>query len=271
MSEKIYKILTIILLVLISLVCIIMFFFHRKNRLQNSRENARLKVYMSTETIDNSLDNKSVENGLVVQEIPEIPVINKTERMIKLETLQAENSDIVGWLEIPDTNISYPVLQGQDNSYYMTHNYKKQYSSEGSLFLDKNYDWNIPSSNLLIYGHNNRGTNEMFCGLLDYKKENFYNCHKIIRFTTKDEDCNYEILSVFLSKVYYKSDKNVFRYYYFVNANSKDEFDDYVTNCKKASLYDTGITAEFGEQLMTLSTCDFYTKDGRLVVVAKKK
>ena len=87
----------------------------------------------------------------------------KTERMIMLEELQKENSDIVGWLEIPNSNISYPVLQGKDNSYYVNHNYEKQYSKNGSLFLDKDYDWSLPSTNLLIHGHNNRGTNEMFC------------------------------------------------------------------------------------------------------------
>ena len=76
----------------------------------------------------------------------------KTERMIKLEELQKENKDIIGWLQIENSKINYPVLQGEDNSFYMTHNYKKEYTKEGSLFLDKDYDWNLPSTNLLIYG-----------------------------------------------------------------------------------------------------------------------
>ena len=253
------------ILILLFGMSIIIYCYLRINRIINSMENAKIRNFMVSEQIGN---NVVVDDS--IQNEPEPAVIEKSERMLKLEELQKENSDIIGWLEIPNTNISYPVLQGTDNSYYMTHNYNKKYSKEGSLFLDKDYDWTIPSSNLLIYGHNNRGTNEMFCGLLDYKKEDFYNSHKIIRFTTKNQDCEYEILSVFLSKVYYKSDKNVFRYYYFINANTKEEFDEYVENCKKASLYDTEVTAEFGEQLMTLSTCDFYVKDGRLAVVAKK-
>ena len=68
----------------------------------------------------------------------------ETERMIKLKTLQKENPDIIGWLEIENTNINYPVLQGTDNEYYMTHNYKKEKSKKGSIFLNKDYDWNIP-------------------------------------------------------------------------------------------------------------------------------
>ena len=254
---------------LILLICMIIVFYFVTNKTETIKDDLALKNYMAIPIVDDNSENDADEDNIT--EIPsEIPVIQKTERMLKIEALQQENSDIIGWLEIPNTNINYPVLQGKDNSYYMTHNYKKRYSKEGSLFLDKDYDWSVPSSNLLIYGHNNRGTNEMFCQLLDYKKESFYNSHKTIRFTTKDEDKEYEILSVFLSRVYYKSEKNVFRYYYFINANSKEEFDEYIENCKKASLYETGITAEYGEQLITLSTCDFYVKDGRLVVVAKK-
>ena len=95
----------------------------------------------------------------------------------------------------------------------MRRNYKKRISRNGSLFLDKDYNWNKPSSNLLIYGHNNRGTNEMFVELLNYKDENYYKNHTIIRFTTEKEDAIYEIISVFLSRVYYKRETDVFRYY----------------------------------------------------------
>lgn len=210
-------------------------------------------------------DNSQVQNTEITQQEN-----SKTERMIRLEELQKENSDIIGWLEIPDTTISYPVLQGEDNSYYVNHNYKKEYSKNGSLFLDKDYDWTLPSTNLLIHGHNNRGTNEMFCGLMDYKNEEYYKTHPKIRFTTNQEDAEYEIISVFLSRVYYKSEKNVFRYYYFINAQNEQEFNDYVENSKKASIYDIEATATYGDQLMTLSTCEFSQEDGRLAVVARK-
>lgn len=193
----------------------------------------------------------------------------RTERMLQVEELKKENQDIVGWLEIEGTNINFPVVQGTDNEYYMKHTYNKENSKDGSIFLDKNYDWNIPSSNLLLYGHNNKdGT--MFQNLLKYKDESFYKEHPTIRFTTINDDCQYEIISAFLSRVYYEDEQNVFRYYYFVNANDETEYNNYVEECKKASLYDTGITAEYGEQLLTLSTCSYHTEDGRFVVVAKK-
>lgn len=194
----------------------------------------------------------------------------KTERMTKLEELQKENSDIVGWLEIENSNINYPLLQGTDNNFYMTHNYKKEKSKNGALFLDKDYDWSLPSTNLLIYGHNNRGSNTMFTSLINYKQEKYYKEHKKIRLTTNQEDAEYEIISVFLSRVYYKSETNVFRYYYFINAENEQEFNEYVLNSKEASLYNIDATAEYGDQLLTLSTCEFSQEDGRLAIVAKK-
>ena len=172
------------------------------------------------------------------------PTIVKSERILKLEELQKENEDIVAWMEIEGTNINYPVLQGNDNDYYMNHNYKKSYSKSGSIFLDKDCSFFPLSTNLLIYGHNMKnGT--MFGDLLKYEDKKYFESHSNIRFTTNIEDSVYEIISVFKSKVYYTNEKNVFRYYYFINADSQAEFDDYINNIKKSSLYDTGRSATF--------------------------
>lgn len=84
------------------------------------------------------------------------------------------------------------------------------------------------------------------------------------------ENMYHEILSVFYSRVYYKSEQNVFRYYYFVNANNEEEYNDYVYNAKKVSIYNTGVTANYGDQLLTLSTCEYSQEDGRFAVVCKK-
>ena len=147
---------------------------------------------------------------------------------------------------------------------------KKEETKDGSIFLDKDYDWSIPSSNLLMYGHN-MGDGAMFQDLLKYENEEFYKQHPIVRFTTATEDAEYEIISAFKSRVYYKSEKNVFRYYYFINADNEEEYNEFVSNAKEASFYDTGKAAEYGDQLMTLSTCSYHTEDGRFAVVARKK
>ena len=105
-------------------------------------------------------EKQSVKDGKGIVNQIQIEKANiteeKTERMLQLEKLQKENPEIIGYLEIPRTNISYPVLQTTNNDFYMKKNYKKEYSKDGSIFLDKDYNWEIPSSNLLIYGHNNK-------------------------------------------------------------------------------------------------------------------
>lgn len=193
----------------------------------------------------------------------------KTKRVLQIEKLQKVNSDIIGWVEIVGTNINYPVLQGTDNDFYMNHNYEKEESVYGAIFLDNAYDWNVKSNNLLLYGHNMQD-GSMFHDLLNYADKEYYEDHPIIRFTTPEEDANYEIIAAFRSRVYYKSEQNVFRYYYFVNPKSQEEYEEFVKNAKEASIYDTGNTAEYGDELITLSTCSYHTEDGRFAVVAKK-
>ena len=226
--------------------------------------------YLTYYLYDRNKNNKDNEEILNNIEIDESKITeSKTERMIQLEELQKENEEIIGWLEIEGTNINYPVLQTSDNDYYLTHNYKKEKASTGSIFLDKDFDLINGSSNYLIYGHRNK-SGLMFEDLIKYAEEDFYKEHTKIRFTTNKDDSIYEILSVFYSRVYYKSEQNVFRYYYFVNANNEQEYNDFVNNAKKVSLYDTGVTAKYGDQLLTLSTCEYSQEDGRFAVVCKK-
>jgi len=218
-------------------------------------------------------ENENLFKGKQIVEIKDINVeengIFKTGNMLKIEELQKENSDIVGWLEIENTNINYPVLQTYNNEFYLTHDYKKKYSKNGSIFLDKSVNIDIKSTNFLIYGHRNTA-GLMFEDLIKYKKEEYYKKNPIIKFTTSNEESEYEIISVFLSHVYYKNEKNVFRYYYFINAKNEEEFNEYITGVKKNSIYNIEKTAVYGDQLLTLSTCEYSRKDGRLAIVAKK-
>ncbi|MBO5478460.1 MAG: class B sortase [Clostridia bacterium] len=224
-------------------------------------------VYYFYNNYKNKIDNTDILNNIEIDKTQMTE--QKTERMLQIEELQKKNQEIMGWLEIEGTNINYPVLQTNDNDFYLTHNYKKENASTGSLFLDKDFDLINGSSNYLIYGHRNK-QGLMFEDLMKYAKEDFYKEHTKIKFTTNKEESTYEIMSVFYSRVYYKSEQNVFRYYYFVNANNEQEYNDFVNNAKKASIYDTGVNANYGEQLLTLSTCEYSQEDGRFVVVAKK-
>ena len=272
--KKQKKINYIILFITIIFITAIIGYFLYEYNLKIDNDNLK-KQMEDEESFQNKVnitiekeEKQEIENE---QENKNENVIYSSKRIDKLKELKLKNSDIVGWLEIPNTNISYPVVQGIDNDYYMRRNYQKKYTIEGSLFLDKNYNWNEPSSNLLIYGHNNRGSSGMFVGLMDYKDESFYKEHNTMRFTTDKDDAIYDIISVFFSRVYYKREEDVFRYYYFINAENKEEFEEYISECKKASIYPIKETAEYGDQLITLSTCEYSQEDGRFVVVARKR
>ena len=184
------------------------------------------------------------------------------------EILYQKNKKLIGWIKIDDTNIDYPVMHTSDNEYYLDHNYNQEYDKNGSIFLDTACSVYPRSTNLIVYGHHMK-SGKMFGNLQKYAKESYYEDHKRIQFDTIYEKGTYEIMYVFRSQVFNEDDL-VFKYYQFINANSGNEFDSYMDEMKKLSLYDTGVTANYGDSLLTLSTCDNSQTDGRFVVVAKK-
>jgi len=186
----------------------------------------------------------------------------------EFQELYKRNPDIVGWLTIPGTQIDYPIMQNQqDPQYYLNHDFDKQKNKSGLPFLDEHSRIN-DSDILLIHGHHMK-SGVMFTDLMKYKKESYYKEHATLQFSTLYEKEEYEIVAVILSKVYRKTD-DVFKYYQIDKAGTSDEFDLYMQNIKKLALYDTGVTAQYGDKLIVLSTCEYSTKDGRLAVIARK-
>ncbi len=175
---------------------------------------------------------------------------------------------LIGWLKIDDTNIDYPVVQTSDNEFYLDHNIDEAYDRNGTIFLDKDCDAMKPSTNLILYGHHMQ-SGKMFGNLGKYEQESYFKEHPYIQFDTIYEKGTYQVMYVFRSRVY-KEDEIVFKYYQFIDANGETEFNSNMEEMASMSLYDTGVTAEYGDRLLTLSTCDYEEKDGRFVVVAKK-
>lgn len=185
------------------------------------------------------------------------------------QDLYLQNNDMVGWIKIEDTKINYPVMQSKDNpNFYLKHGFDKAYTDYGCPYIQENCDVDIPSDNLIIYGHNMKDSS-MFSGLMNYTDKSFWEIHKTISFDTLTEQCDYEIIAAFKTEVYTDSPES-FKYYQFINADTGDEFNAYITKCKELALYDTGVTAEYGDKLITLSTCEYSRNNGRMVVVAKK-
>lgn len=186
-----------------------------------------------------------------------------------LKALWKQNPDLVGWITIAGTEIDYPVTQTkEDPEFYLRRNFQKEYSLAGTPFLDAVSDMELPTANWLLYGHNMRD-GSMFHDLLKYTEETFYRKHPTISFeTVRDGMGTYEIIAVFYAEV----DTEGFRYYDYAGMTTPEDYITYVQEVKTASRYDTGKTAVYGEQLLTLSTCSYHVpgKKGRFVVVAKR-
>ncbi len=179
------------------------------------------------------------------------------------------NEDMAAWLQIPGTVIDYPVMwTPRDEEYYLYRDFDGSHNQNGCLILDTDSSLDPLSTNLIIHGHNMK-SGAMFGNLTDYESEEYYQEHKNIILYTKECQRNYEVIAVFRSQVYKKTDQ-VFKFYKFFQADTQEEFDDFYQNIKALSLYDTGVTAQFGDNFITLSTCVYHVERGRFVVVAKE-
>lgn len=182
--------------------------------------------------------------------------------------LYRQNSDLIGWICIEDTNINYPVMQSKDEpNFYLKHGFDKKYSDCGCPYVQENCDAQKPSDNLIIYGHHMKN-GSMFSDLEKFKKKDFWEEHKTFSFNTLYEKQTYEVIAVFKTVVYTGS-ANEFKYFQFSDAQTPEQFDEYIAKCKEKALYDTCVSAEYGDKLITLSTCEYSNTNGRLVLVAK--
>lgn len=183
--------------------------------------------------------------------------------------LFTQNSDMVGWITVEDTKINYPVMQSKDEpDFYLKHGFDKEYSDYGCPYVQENCDIQFPSDNVIIYGHHMKN-GSMFADLEKFKSKVFWKDHKTFSFNTLTEQYEYEIVAVFKTFVYSDSPES-FKYYHFVNAGTPEDFSAFIAKCRELSFYDTGVSAEYGDKLITLSTCEYSRANGRLVVVAKR-
>lgn len=183
----------------------------------------------------------------------------------KYAAVHEQNSDFVGWVNIDGTNINYPVMQTIDNpNFYLKRGFEKQYSNYGVPYVQENCALGI-SDNVVIYGHHmNNGS--IFADLCKYEREDFYQEHPTIHFDTLSSLGEYEIVAAFKTVAY---SEDGFKYYHFVDAENETAFDAFISQCKALALYDTGVSAKYGDKLLTLSTCEYSRTNGRMVVVAK--
>lgn len=189
------------------------------------------------------------------------------------QPLVQENSHLAAWLMIEGTEVDYPVLYTPDDpEYYLRRAFDGSYALSGSLFIGA--DCVPDGSNIIIYGHNMKD-GSMFGSLDSYADEDYAKEHQEMIYDLIQPDGSYErltfeVMAAFYSRIYSVDEKNVFRYYYSTDLSGPDAFQYYMEEVMSASLYDLGVTAEYGDRLLTLSTCSYHTEDGRFVVVARE-
>lgn len=254
-----------------------------KNRTEQNKLQKQMEVLREQAELDAELQKKQEEQ----QQEESIPAISNNDENVDSQVLPEEedevsyipnpyasafqqNDHMAAWIKIDDTKIDYPVMQTmEDENYYLKRGFDGKSNQNGCLILDT--DSTITPSvgtNLIIHGHNMK-SGEMFAGLNKYEDKEYAEEHKYIKLYTKECERNYEVIAVFRTQVYKKSD-NVFKFYKFFQADTQEEFNDWYDNIKKLSMYDTGVTAEFGDRFLTLSTCVYHVEHGRLVVVGKE-
>ncbi len=175
------------------------------------------------------------------------------------------NNHTVGWIKMEGTKMDYPVMQTPDDpNYYLNRNFDKVNADRGSIYAWGPADINKPSDNITLFGHN-MADGSMFACLNAYTSKTAWDNNSLIFFDTLNEYHTYKIFAVF------KTSANIgqgFSYHQFVDAANEEEFNEFVSTCKKLAFYDTGITPVYGDKLICLSTCEYTLDNGRLVVAA---
>lgn len=206
---------------------------------------------------------------------PEEPAPSEPEKdedglLLKFKQVRGINSDVIGWINIPNTIIDLPVLQStkEDPEYYLNRDYEHNVTKSGSIFMDYRDTLAEPASkNLILYGHS-LNSGRMFTDLLKYKQLDFYKNAPVFTFDTVYEESQWKIISVFLTNTL-ESHGEVFDYLR-VNFSSDEDYLNFVYQTRIRSLYNTGVSFNADDQIVTLSTCSYEYDNWREVVVARK-
>ncbi len=203
------------------------------------------------------------ENVVLKQKVSAInhssgSVVNSRPILGKFKQLQSINPDIAGWIHITGTHINNPVVLGVDNEYYLIHNFYRQKSNSGTIFMDyRNRDQN--QFQIIVYGHNQKD-GSMFRDLANYESEYYYKAHPVITFDTVYGEMKWAIFSAYLT--------NTDDQYLVTKFHSKNDFITFVDERKQKSLYFIDIEIDIESPILTLSTCSYYEDHGRFVVHA---
>lgn len=212
-------------------------------------------------------ENRDVRTDPESYDDKEKVTFDKSKILPELADIYEINTDLIGWLSIEGTEIDYPVVQCEDSNFYLEHDFNKEENRNGQIILDTKCDPFTPSYNLIISGHHMRN-GSMFGKLPLYSDSEYWREHKFAEFDSLMERKQYVIFAAFYSADYDEYEEG-FRYN--ADIRYKMEADQWLEEIRQNQIYDTGIDAQFGDEFITLTTCERSRRqDGRFVVVMRR-
>jgi sortase B len=176
---------------------------------------------------------------------------------VDFDQLKKENQDIVAWLYCPDTIINYPVLQAEDNSYYLHRLADGSDNKAGSLFMDCRNQEDCSDWDTVIYGHHMKDKS-MFGTLVNYREQEYYDQHPVLYLFTPEKEYEIDLVAGFVTE----ADSEVYTL-----PQSQEELDDLLTQAKEVSTFLSDVEVLPEERIVTLSTCSYEYEDARFVVL----
>lgn len=209
----------------------------------------------------------------ITEAVVEEPVLEPLVLLEGAKALLAENPDTVGYIKIDGTKTDNVVVQGEDDEFYLDHDFYGKKSQPGTIFVDSRciIGTHDDSDNLIIYGHNQK-SGRMF-GELDLYKwdETFWLYYPTVQFNTNYEESEYVIVASFVTNELPEHDNgNVFDYYNYIYFNSKFTFEDWYSEIMERTMFHTGIECTKDDRYITLSTCSSEWEPSRHVIIARK-
>lgn len=245
-------------------ICLIICLYCFLTIIRWEKDNRKSKVMIDTlkEDVD-IIESKNFENSIIVN-----PDSNKNSsywyyinmNLMNVDLSSLVNDDLVGWIQVPGTNIDYPFVQTNDNEYYLDHSFDKTYNKAGWIFLDYRNNSDFSSQNNIIYGHA-RIDKTMFGSLKNTLNKSWFNNmdNRIVKISTKYENSLWQIFSIY----HIKTDS------YYISTHFDDEniFQEYIDTSLNNSIYDFNVNVNTNDILLTLSTC--YNDNEKLILQAK--
>ena len=226
--------------------------------------------FIQPNIVENDIKDIQPEEKLPWDEIKaKYPDVDFPEGMqLKYAEAYAQNTDLVGWLKISKLKMDFPILQTDNDSYYLKRSFTHRYTDLGNPFLACENSVKTLDRNSIIYGHSTRASDKIFSKLFDYRTTRGFINNPIIEFNTIYHDYKWKVYAVFITNATTAEDNGYFFNYIWRNI-SEDSFKQYVKELDSRKLYTTGVDIKSTDRILTLSTCLYEFDNARLVVVAR--